>query len=414
VTVKEPIPTCRSCGSSRLQPFLDLGLTPLADALVEPDRLGEQEDRFPLEVAFCPDCTLVQILEEVPPEKLFVDNYLYFSSFSDDLLDHSAKHAAWLMDAGSLGTDSLVVELASNDGYLLRNFVENDIPVLGIDPAPDQAAAANAAGIPTLAEFFGADMARRLRSEGRVADVIVANNVLAHVPDLNGFVEGMSILLGDDGIITIENPYVRDLIDRCEFDTIYHEHYCYYACTSIDRLMQRHGLWLNHVEFFPNLHGGTLRWHIGHHEDRSPEAIEYLANEQTIGLDGIGYYSAFSDRVAQVRTDLRTLLEGLRAEGRSVAGYGAAAKGATLINYADIGTDLVEYVVDRNVYKQGKHMPGTHQPIYGPEVLVERQPDYVLMLAWNFADEIIAQQQEYLAGGGQFIVPVPTPEVIGG
>ena len=405
--------TCRSCGAPGLTSFLDLGVTPLADALVREEVLGEPEERFPLEVAFCEACTLVQILEEVPAEKLFVDNYLYFSSFSDHLLDHSRRHAEWLIGERDLGSESLVVELASNDGYLLRNFVDQGIPVLGIDPAPDQAAAAIAAGVPTLMEFFGEDMARRLRAEGKAADVIIANNVLAHVPDLNGFVAGMAELLADDGLITVENPYVRELIDHCEFDTIYHEHFCYYACTSIDRLMRRHGMWLNHVEFFPDLHGGTLRWHIGKHENRSPEAKQYLEQEAEIGLDRIGYYEQFADRVAVVQEDLRALLGELRSGGASIAGYGAAAKGSTLLNSTGIGTDLVEFVVDRNVHKQGTYMPGTNQPVLGPEALVERQPDYVLLLAWNFADEIIAQQDEYLARGGKFIVPVPVPEVVG-
>ncbi len=395
-------------------PFLDLGTTPLADALVRPGALGAPERCFPLEVAFCPTCTLVQILEEVPAEVLFVENYLYFSSFSDFLLRHAKDHAEWLTTARGLGPSSLVVELASNDGYLLRNFVERGIPVLGIDPAPDQAAAANAAGVPTLAEFFDTEMARRLRAEGKAADVIIANNVLAHVPDLNGFVAGMATLLADDGLITVENPYVRELIDHCEFDTIYHEHFCYYACTSIDRLMQRHGLWLNHVEFFPDLHGGTLRWHIGKQRARSAEATRYLETEKRIGLDHIEYYSEFASRVADVRRDLLELLTDLRSQGASIAGYGAAAKGSTLLNATGIGTDLVEYVVDRNVHKHGTYMPGTHQPVLGPEVLLERQPDYVLLLAWNFADEIMAQQEDYIARGGRFIVPVPTPEVIGG
>jgi len=405
---------CRSCGTPGLVSFLDLGVTPLADALVRPDLLGQPEDRFPLEVAFCESCTLVQILEEVPAEKLFVDNYLYFSSFSDHLLAHSRTHAEWLIAERDLGPDSLVVELASNDGYLLRNFVDHGVPVLGIDPAPDQAAAAIEAGVPTLAEFFGVEMAQRLRDEGTEADVIIANNVLAHVPDLNGFVAGMAVLLADDGLITVENPYVRELIDHCEFDTVYHEHFCYYACTSIDRLMRRHGMWLNHVEFFPDLHGGTLRWHIGKHENRSADAQRYLAEEAEIGLGTIDYYAQFADRVEVVQKDLLALLTRLRAEGASIAGYGAAAKGSTLLNSTGIGIDLVDFVVDRNVHKQGTYMPGTNQPILGPEALVEQQPDYVLLLAWNFATEIIAQQDEYLSRGGKFIVPVPTPEVIGG
>ncbi len=407
-------PACRSCGSPRLEAFLDLGVTPLADALVRPEAVGQPEDRFPLDVAFCPDCTLVQILEEVPPEKLFVENYLYFSSFSDHLLDHAKRHVDWLINERSLSSDSLVVELASNDGYLLKNFVNRGVPVLGIDPAPDQSAAAIAAGVPTLAEFFGVELAEKLRSEGKAADVIIANNVLAHVPDLNGFVSGMATLLADDGIITVENPYVRDLIDHCEFDTIYHEHFCYYSCTSIDRLMQRHGLWLNHVEYFPNLHGGTLRWHIGRRRDRSDAAEHYLQNEHDTGLDTIDYYGKFADRVGSVRQQLLDLLGGLRADGASIAGYGAAAKGSTMLNATGIGRDLVDYVVDRNVHKHGTFMPGTHQPVLGTEALLERQPDYVLLLAWNFAEEIMAQQSEYAARGGRFIVPVPEPEVLSG
>ncbi len=405
---------CRSCGSLNLRRFLDLGVTPLADALVRPDKVGEPEDRFPLEVAFCPDCTLTQILEEVPPQKLFVDNYLYFSSFSDHLLAHSERHADWLIDARNLGPDSLVVELASNDGYLLKNFVDRDIPVLGIDPAPDQAAAANAAGIRTLERFFGDEMARELRDAGHTADVIIANNVLAHVPDINGFVAGMATLLADDGLITVENPYVRELVDRREFDTIYHEHYCYYSCTSIDRLMQRHGLFLNDVEFFHNLHGGTLRWHIGHQNVRTERALEYLAAEEESGLNHFDYYSAFADTVEGVRKQLLGLLQDLKSQGASIAAYGAAAKGSTLLNYVGIETDLVDFVVDRNTHKQGTFMPGTNQPVLAPRALIERRPDYVLLLAWNFAEEIMAQQREYLEGGGKFIVPVPAPEIVGG
>ena len=406
------ITRCRASGSEDLRVFLDLGSTPLADALVDPADAGAVDERFPLQVAFCPESALVQITEDVPAEKLFVDNYLYFSSFSDHLLEHARQHALSLIETRGLGSESLVVEVASNDGYLLKNFVEAGVPVLGIDPAPAQAAAANADGVPTLAEFFGLDMAKRLRSEGRRADVIIANNVMAHVPDLNDFVGGLSVLLDDDGVLTVENPYVRDLIEHNEFDTIYHEHFYYYSCTSVDRLMRRHGLWLNHVEYFPDLHGGTLRWHMGHREERSEEVLRYLADEQAAGMDRFEYYEDFGRRVTGVRDELLHLLGQLRAEGKRIAGYGAAAKGATLLNYVGIGTDLVEYVVDRNDHKQGLLMPGTHQPIRDPAVLLEDQPDLVLLLAWNFKDEIRAQQSEYLARGGRFIVPVPVPEVL--
>jgi SAM-dependent methyltransferase len=369
------------------------------------------EQRFSLDVAFCPACTLVQIVEDVPPQTLFVDNYLYFSSFSDDLLAHAHRHAAQLVETRGLDGDSLVVEIASNDGYLLRNFVEAGVQVLGIDPAPGQARAAVEAGVPTLTEFFGADLAARLRAD-RAADVIVANNVMAHVPDLNGFVEGIALLLADDGVATIENPYVRDLVEHCEFDTIYHEHHCYFSCTAVDRLMQRHGLWLQHVEYFPDLHGGSLRWWVGREHVRSAEAQAFLAAEVDAGLTRFDYYADFGGRVERIRTELNGLLEDVRRSGARVAAYGAAAKGSTLLNYAGIGPDLVEYVVDRNVHKHGKCMPGSGQPILAPEALVERMPDYVLLLAWNFRDEIVRQQTEYTQLGGRFIVPVPNPEIL--
>jgi SAM-dependent methyltransferase len=403
--------TCRSCGGASVRPFLSLGKTPLADALLTEESLNQPELRFPLDVAFCEECSLVQILEEVPPEQLFVENYLYFSSFSEHLLKHSGDHAAGLIRSRNLGPGSLVVEVASNDGYLLRNFRGAGIPVLGIDPAPDQAAAAREAGIPTLEEFFGTDMAWRLRGEGRRADVIVANNVMAHVPDLNGFVEGIRVLLADDGIATIENPYVRDLVDGCEFDTIYHEHFCYFSCTAVDHLMRRHGLYLNHVEHFPDLHGGTLRWYVGPKEDVSDAVRTYLADERARGLTEFSYYAGFADRVDGIKRDLLALLQRLKSEGATIAAYGAAAKGSTLVNSVGIGTELVDFVVDRNVHKQGRYMPGTHLPIRDPSVLLDEQPDYLLLLAWNFEKEIREQQAEYLRRGGRFVIPVPTPAV---
>lgn len=403
---------CRSCGQPGLRPFLSLGTTPLADALVDPAQAAETDDRFPLEVAMCPGCSLVQILHEVPAEKLFVDNYLYFSSFSQHLLDHARTHAENLIASRGLDADSLVVELASNDGYFLRNFAERDIPVLGIDPAPDQAAAAEAAGIPTLCEFFGIDLARELTAQGRRASVIVANNVMAHVPDLNGFVAGMRELVADDGIITVENPYVRDLVDHVEFDTIYHEHHCYFSCTAVDALVRRNGLYLNDVEYFPDLHGGTLRWHLGTHDEPTPAVGRYLAEEQERGLVDYDFYADFGAQVRRVRAELVDLLDRLKNEGARIAAYGAAAKGSTLLNFADIGTDVLDYVVDRNVHKQGLLMPGVHVPIVGPEQLAIDPPDYLLLLAWNFRDEILRQQRAYAEGGGRFIVPVPIPEVL--
>lgn len=406
------ITACRGCGDPGIQVFLDLGETPLADALVTAEELGQPEERFPLQVAFCPRCAQVQITEDVDPQKLFVDNYLYFSSFSDHLLHHSREHALGLIEGRRLDERSLVVELASNDGYLLKNFVDAGIPVVGFDPAPDQAAAANQIGVPTRAEFFGLEVARALRAEGKAADVIIANNVMAHIPEPNDFVAGMAHLLADDGVITVENPSVWDLVDRTAFDTIYHEHFFYHSCTSVKNLVERHGLHLNHVEYFPDLHGGTNRWYLGHHDDPTAHVRERLDAERAAGLDSFEFYAHFGAKVDALRADLLTLLRSLKRDGKTVAAYGAAAKGATMLNATGIGIDLVDYVVDRNVHKQGLFMPGTHQPIVDPKVLVDDPPDALLLLAWNFAAEIMQQQSEYAVNGGRFIVPIPTPELI--
>ncbi len=401
---------CRSCGAGQLEVFLDLGETPLADALVDPLRASEPESRFPLEVAFCADCSLVQLTADLSPERLFVDNYLYFSSFSDRLLDHAAEHARGLFDSCGLDHDSLVVEIASNDGYLLRNFVERGVPVLGIDPAPAQADAAEAAGVPTRRAFFGPALARELR-ERQAADVIVANNVMAHTPDLNGFVEGISILLADDGRATIENAYVRDLIERCEFDTIYHEHFCYFSCTAVDALMRRHGLWLSDVERLP-IHGGSLRWHVTKRRAPRRTVERLLRAEADAGVTDRGFYAAFAERVRAIQRDLLALLRRLKAGGARIAAYGAAAKGSTLLNCTGIGCDLLDFVVDRNVHKQGLLMPGVHVPIRAPDALLAEMPEYTLLLAWNFRDEIMRQQAEYRSRGGRFVVPVPVPGVL--
>ena len=407
----EPAPRCRSCGGGDLHVFLSLGETPLADALLAPEDIARPEPRYPLDLAFCPGCALVQILAEVPPQTLFVENYLYFSSYSDEFLAHARAHAEGLVGERALDASTLVVEVGSNDGYLLRNFVDRGIPVLGIDPAPGQVAAAAALGVATVPEFFDAALARRLLAESGPAAVLIANNVMAHTPDLNGFVEGISILLADDGVATIENPYVRELIDRCEFDTIYHEHFSYFSCTSVDRLLRRHGLTLVRVEPFP-VHGGTLRWWVERDGEPEESVGRYLAAERESGVDELGYYLEFARRVESVRDELVALLRRLRAEGARIAAYGAAAKGSTLLNYAGLGPELIDFVVDRNVHKQGRLMPGVHIPIRPPEALLDERPDYVLLLAWNFADEILAQQEAYRAAGGRFVVPVPEPRIL--
>lgn len=410
--VDRPDARCRSCGGSNLTQFLQLGDLPLPDAFLRADQLDTGEETFhPLDVAFCHDCTLVQLVGDVPAETMFVDNYLYFSSFSDHLLAHAREHARSLIASRDLGPDSLVVELASNDGYLLKNFVDEGIPVLGIDPAPEPAAAARDIGVPTLQEFFGVAVADKLVGDGQRADVIIANNVMAHIPDLNDFVAGMARLITDDGLITVENPYVRDLVDRGAFDTIYHEHTCYHSCTGVDNLVRRHGLSLNHVEYFPDLHGGTLRWHLQPFEDRSEAVLAYLEAEERDGITELSHYADFGQRVNTIKTELHALLSELRDDGASIAAYGAAAKGTVMLNHVGIDSDLVDFVVDRNVHKQGMYMPGVHIPIVGPDHLLEQRPDYTLLLAWNFADEIIAQQDDYVRGGGRFIVPIPRPRV---
>jgi SAM-dependent methyltransferase len=403
-------PDCRSCGEEGLLEFLSLGTIPLTDAYVPPTLVDEPEPRYALDLAFCPRCSLVQILFTLPAEEVF-ERYSYYSSLSETLLSHSREHVLQLIAERQLGPDSLVIELASNDGYLLRNFVEQGIPVLGIDPALGPADAAEAIGVPTLREFFGAEVAARLRTQGKVADVLIANNVLAHVPDLNGFVEGIAIILVEDGVAEIEVPYVRDLIDRLEFDTIYHEHLCYFSITALDTLFRRHGLSLERVQRLP-IHGGSLRLTVSRHPGGgSVEA--YLEQEEADGLNGIDYYRAFAGRVAELRGALRTKLMKLRSEGRRVAAYGAAAKGTVLLNSSGIGSDLIDFVADKSPHKQGKFMPGLGIPIVPPERLLQESPDYVLLLVWNLRDEIVREQRAYLDAGGRFIIPIPAPIEVG-
>jgi SAM-dependent methyltransferase len=386
-------------------------MTPLTDAYVSPARANEPEPRYPLDVAFCPACTLVQILHSVPPEEMFVE-YSYYSSFSETLLEHSRVHAQDLIASRHLGPQSLVVEVASNDGYLLRHFVEAGIPVLGIDPARGPADAAETIGVPTLREFFGDELAGRLRSEGKEADVILANNVLAHVPDLNGFVEGIAVLLADDGIAEIETPYLKDLIDNLEFDTIYHEHLCYYSVTALDALFKRHGLSLNRVQHLP-IHGGSLRLTVGRHRTVTDSVRTYLADETLEAMTSIYHYLGFAGRVVEVQKSLRDMLERLKGAGKRIAAYGAAAKGTILLNSSGIGPDLIDFVVDKSPYKQGKLLPGVHIPIVSPERIMKEMPDHVLLLAWNFKDEILRQERAYLEAGGKFIVPLPSPVEVG-
>ena len=403
---------CRSCGRQGMLPVLDLGMMPLSDGLLTTDQLAAGGERhYPLEVAYCPICSLVQILETVPPETLFCNDYPYYSSFSSALLEHSRANALALADSRRLDSNSFVVELASNDGYLLRNFVEKGVPVLGIDPAEGPARAAQKIGVPTMCAFFGKELAVSLRRQGKLADVVIANNVLAHVADTNGFVEGIRVLLKPDGVAAIEVPYVRDLIDHCEFDTIYHEHLCYFSVTAVDRLFRRHELYLNKVDRLA-IHGGSLRLYVELHENVGECVRSLLAEEATLGVDKYPYYEDFSMKVMAIRTSMRELLGALKSAGSRIAAYGAAAKGAIMLNYIGAGTDIIDFVVDRNVHKQGKFMPGVHVPICDPAKLVEERPDYVVILPWNFKDEIVSQQAAYREMGGKFIVPIPQPAII--
>ncbi|RLA59965.1 MAG: methyltransferase [Gammaproteobacteria bacterium] len=405
------INTCRSCGHGELQPVLDLGRTPLADRFLREEQLGEPEPCYPLQVVFCGECSLLQINETVPPEVLFCDDYPYFSSVSDFLLRHSRDNALELIESRSLGSDNLVVELASNDGYLLKNYLERGVQVLGVDPADGPAREAEKIGVRTLNAFFTVELAADLAARGPRADVIHANNVLAHVVDINGFVQGIATLLNDTGVAVIEVPYVRELIDHCEFDTIYHEHLCYFSVTALDTLFRRHRLYINEVRHL-EIHGGSLRLYV-EKNDRQTQAVKsLLARESQEWVYNMDYYRDFAHRVERVKTELIGLLRTLQGQGKRIAGYGAAAKGTTLINSVGIGTDLLDFVVDRSSHKQGRYMPGRHIPIFGPEKLLETMPDYMLLLAWNFADEIRAQQSEYEARGGRFIVPVPEPRVV--
>jgi SAM-dependent methyltransferase len=403
--------SCRSCGGEDLGVFLSLGDMPLSDGLLAPGDLEREEPRYPLDVAFCPDCTLAQILATVPPEELFGADYPYFSSFTDSLLKHSAANVTARIEERRLDASSLVVELASNDGYLLQYYRAHGIPVLGIDPALGPVAAARARGVETLQAFFGRELAIQLATNGRCADVIHANNVLAHVADTNGFVSGIGTLLKEDGVAVIEVPYVKELIDHGEFDTIYHEHLCYFSVTALAELFRRHRLSLNRVEPLA-IHGGSLRLFVEKREQPDRSVTEYLQAERRAGVDRFDYYTGFSERVGRIRDDLLALLGRLKGEGARIAGYGAAAKGTILLNFAGIGPQMLEFVADRNVHKQGRYMPGVRLPIVAPARILEDRPDYLLILPWNFKEEIMEQQGEYRRLGGRFIVPVPEPMVI--
>jgi SAM-dependent methyltransferase len=406
-----PALVCRSCGAAPLADVLSLGRTPLANALRNEASLALPEPTYPLDLAFCPACSLLQITLSVPPEQLFRD-YAYFSSYSDTMLRHATSLARRLVRQLELGRDCLAVEAASNDGYLLKTYRAAGVPVLGIEPARNVARVAREGGVPTREEFFTADFAQRLADEGQSADVFHAHNVLAHVPDLNGFVAGVRTVLKPGGVAVIEAPYVKDMLDNCEFDTIYHEHLCYFSLTALSHCFRRHGLTITGVERVA-IHGGTLRVFAMRTERAivSPAVADLLDEEADWGVHEAAPYLDFARRVGQIRDGLRDLLSEMKSSGKRIAAYGASAKGSTLLNYCGIGRETLDFLVDRSLVKQGRYTPGSALRIDPPTKLLEQMPDYVLLLTWNFADEILEQQAEYRKRGGRFIVPVPFPKV---
>ena len=413
---EEPVgqATCRLCEKPLVRTFVDLGNSPPCESFLTSEQLNQVEHFYPLHVRICEDCLLVQLEAYVSAEEIFPE-YAYFSAYSDSWVEHALAYTERMIPRFGLGPESLVVELASNDGYLLQHFVQRQIPVLGIDPAANVAEDARARGVETIVDFFDSRLARRLVDAGRRANLVVANNVLAQVPPLNDFVAGIEIILAPGGVATIEVPHIVRLIEGLQFDTIYHEHYSYFSLTTLVRLFGSHGLEVFDVEELPS-HGGSLRVYVKRRGDPAHEVGqrvgEVLELERAGGYDRLEGYEGFSERVAETRWTLLELLIGLKREGKSIVGYGAPGKGNTLLNYCGIRTDLVEYTVDRNPYKHGKYLPGTHIPIYPPERIEETRPDYILVLPWNLTKEIAAQLSYVRAWGGQLIVPIPRPEVL--
>lgn len=406
--------TCRSCGGSDIRLILSLGQTPLANALLTSIQLNTQEDVYPLELFFCLDCGLVQISETVPPEKLFHE-YSYFSSSSISTLQQANNLANRIIEQQGLHENSLVIEIASNDGYLLQFYRQRGIPVLGVEPAKNIARVAQEEkSIPTVCEFFDEQLAVQFQDNGFLADVIHAHNVLAHVKDLNGFVRGVYTLLKENGLAIVEVPYVKHLIEKCQFDTIYHEHLCYFSLIALENLFKRHNLNIIRVEDTLN-QGGSLRLFITKHRSPTIDASfqSMLDKELNLGLGKIAFYRDFSIRVDQICQPLKNLLHNIKSEGKSIAAYGASAKGTTLLTYCKIGKDSIDFIVDNITYKQGKFTPGTHIPVYKPSILLDKMPNYVLILAWNVADEIMAREAVYIQRGGRFIIPIPYLQVYG-
>jgi len=406
--------SCRLCGAVLRHTFVDLGMSPLCESYLGDGQLNAMEPFYPLCVYVCENCFLVQLQQYVSPETIFTD-YAYFSSYSDSWLRHASNYVDAIVERFSYNDRSFVVELASNDGYLLQYFVKKGIPSLGIEPAANVAEAAVQKGVPTLVKFFGVETARELASQGKQADLVIANNALAQVPDLNDFVGGMKILLRPRGVVTVEFPHLMRLMEENQFDTIYHEHFSYFSFLTAEKIFAAHGLTLFDVDEIPT-HGGSLRVYARHAEDESmlvgKKVTELREREIAAGLTRLGHYRNFSERVKETKRKLLDFLIQAKREGKSIAGYGAPGKGNTLLNYCGIRTDFLDYTVDRNIHKQGKFLPGTHIPILHPDRIRETKPDYVLILPWNLKDEI-RQQMAYVGEwGGKLVVPIPEVEIL--
>ena len=407
-------PRCRFCHEPLRATLVDLGTTPLANSYVPPEKLGAKDPVFPLHARVCSNCRLVQVDDVTTPDDIF-SHYAYFSSYSKSWVEHAKRFADMAKDRWKLGLNSLVVEIASNDGYLLQHFVKMGVPVLGVEPAANVAEVAVKNGVRTEVAFFGRETAHRLKSQGYAADLMSANNVFAHVPDINDFIGGFAILLKPDGVISLEFPHLMRLIADTQFDTIYHEHYSYLSLYAVEKILSAAGLKVFDVTELPT-HGGSLRVMAAHKASTAHAEGAGLAKvrrgEAAAGIDTDAYYSNFDPKVRAVRTGLLDFLRKAKADGKKVAAYGAAAKGNTLLNYCGIGTDLIDYVVDVSPYKQGTYLPGSRLPIYAPSRINETKPDYVLILPWNIKDEITSQMSGIRDWGGRFVIAIPTLTIL--
>lgn len=414
VTLRMSTPKCRFCSHPLANVFVDLGMSPLCQTHITPAQLNAMEPFYPLRAYVCSECLLVQLEEFVAPADIFTE-YAYFSSFSDSWVEHARRYSEQMRYRFGLGGASRVMEIASNDGYLLQHFVAQGVPVLGIEPAENVGRAAIAKGVQTINRFFGRESAAQIKAEFGSPDLLLGNNVLAHVPDINDFVSGMCVLLKPDGVITMEFPHLLQLMELNQFDTIYHEHFSYLSFTTVVKIFAAHGLTMFDVEQLPT-HGGSLRIYARHAADGAkpigPRVPELLALESAKGYDRLEKYTSFEERVRKTKRILLEFLVDAKKRGKKIVGYGAPGKGNTLLNYCGIRTDFLDFTVDRNPYKQGKYTPGTHIPILAPESLMQARPDYVLILPWNLKDEITQSLAAVRAWGGKFVVPIPTVQIL--